>query len=199
MSNSLAVNLNSNSSTTVEQAWDWEQITSALEPRFEETRNVLSRAGINAESLRALRVHPVNEPYGRKVLFRSDKFEVMLATWASGAECAPHDHGFSRGIVWLVEGDFSETHYELTENLVVIGKPLARTMGTLLRVTPGDIHSMVAHCGGMSLHIYTPSIHDMKVFDAEKRRTLTVTDDCGAWVPQNTAQIVNEEAWLPNT
>jgi cysteine dioxygenase len=195
MPNSLAGNLNSK---TTENHWDWASITAALEPRFEHARTILTQAGVNETSLRALSVPPVSDPYGRKVLFRSEKFEVMLATWASGAECAPHDHGDARGIVWLVEGDFTETHYELTENLTVIGKPLSRPAGTLLRVTPGDIHSMVAHKGGMSLHIYTPSIHDMKVFDTEKRRTLVVTDDCGAWVP-HPSQIVSEEAWLPTT
>jgi predicted metal-dependent enzyme (double-stranded beta helix superfamily) len=176
---------------------DWSLITQSLSTQFEKTKELLTEAGISLESLKALSVAAAkaNEPYGRNVLYRSDLFEVMLATWSKGAECAAHDHGFSKGVVWLVEGDFSETHYELGKSLVVLGKPIYRPAGTLLRVTPGDIHSMVAKDGGISLHIYTPAIQTMKVFDVQKSRTLTVTDDCGAWVPVNSQQILAEEAW----
>jgi len=176
---------------------DWSSITQDVSSRMTHAKEILAEAGVTPLTLRSLSVPSIKqgEPYGRNVLHRGDQFEVMLATWSKGAECAPHNHGFSRGVVWLVEGDFRETHYELDRNLSVLGKSILRPVGTLLNVTPGDIHSMVALDGGISLHIYTPAIQEMKVFDPNTRRTLIVSDDCGAWVPQDSQQIISFEEW----
>jgi len=185
-----------NSEDAAKSIWDWSEITQKLAGQFEKTRELLSSFDVSAEKLKPLRaVATTAEPYGRKVLFRSEKFEVMLASWTQGAECAPHDHGFSRGVVWLVDGDFVEMHYDLQQDLKTVGKGILRPEGSFLRVTPGDIHSMVASNGGLSLHIYTPAIHRMKVYDQAQRRTLTVSDDCGAWIPLDTTQILDQEPW----
>jgi predicted metal-dependent enzyme (double-stranded beta helix superfamily) len=177
--------------------WDWPYITGLLSAQFNLTREILSEAGVTCKALKSLSIPSIHkeEPYGRYILHRGDRFEVMLASWSRGAECAPHDHGFSNGVVWLLDGDFRETHYELEKNLAVLGKSVLRPHGTLLAVTPGDIHSMVALDGGVSLHIYTPPIEQMKVFDPNGRRTLIVNGDCGAWVPSSTAQILQEIQW----
>ena len=48
---------------------------------------------------------------------------------------------------------------------------------------------------GLSLHIYFPRIEKMRVYDVEGRRTLVVSDNCGAWIPRQPEQLVNETAW----
>lgn len=177
---------------------DWDYLTRTVSQNFSRARELLTSEGVHLETLRLLGAQSVrrSEPYGRKVLYRGENFEVMLATWRKGAACAPHDHGFSKGVVWLVDGDFKETHYELKTSLTVLGKTIFHPAGTLLTVTAGDIHSMVALDGGMSLHIYTPPIQEMKVFDSQNRCTLTVDDDCGAWIPFDKTQVVSQREWL---
>jgi hypothetical protein len=64
-----------------------------------------------------------------------------------------------------------------------------------LPVAAGQIHDMEASAGGISLHVYLPSIRQMQVFDVTRRETLVVSDDCGAWIPLETGQIVCREAW----
>ncbi|RYZ79861.1 MAG: hypothetical protein EOP04_26955 [Proteobacteria bacterium] len=183
--------------TSLQNDWDWPALVREIGLDFERAPEILAKAGLSIQKLRGLSVPSItmDQPYGRHVLFQTDQCEVMLASWSKGAECAPHDHGFSKGLVWLVDGNFRETHYELGKNLSVLGKSILRKSGTILNVTPGDIHSMVALDGGISLHIYSPAIQDMKVFDPNLRRTLSVTGDCGAWVPTNKNQIISEEAW----
>ncbi len=119
----------------------------------------------------------------------------MLANWNPNTECAPHDHGFSEGIVWLFKGSFIENHYSLNQNLISCGPARVWPEGSVLRVTCGDIHSMRPAKNGMSLHIYSPPIHDMKVYDQINRTTLTVTNDCGAWIPTQNSKILHRMPW----
>ncbi len=178
---------------------DWTRLVVALRKDPTHMREILTTAGITIETLSALSISPRGrEPYGRRVLYSTPDYEVMLATWSPGAECAPHNHGYAQGAVWLVTGTFIETHYifekELTD-LTVSGEPTIWTQDNVLDVGINDIHSMRTSNGGMSLHFYSPAIQQMKVYDLKQRRTLTVTDDCGAWVPQNTQKILEQAAW----
>lgn len=138
-----------------------------------------------------------HEAYARTVLYSSTGLEVMVASWTQHQECLPHDHGSSNGLVINLIGRFEETSYRWKEGLLTPSRSvLHNTEGSLLEVSVAHIHSM--HCkdpGGLTLHIYAPAINGMKVFDLNLRRTLTVANNCGAWVPLNPVQIVNEISW----
>jgi hypothetical protein len=54
---------------------------------------------------------------------------------------------------------------------------------------------MTATDGGVSLHVYVPSITAMAVFDRERRETLVLDDDCGAWIPEDPKLIRGRTAW----
>ncbi|MES2767840.1 MAG: cysteine dioxygenase family protein [Bdellovibrionota bacterium] len=174
---------------------DWKGLMSEISKDFSKTREVLLNAGVNAQILSNFCIAPTgNEPYGRSILFAAPDFEIMLATWAPGAICAPHNHGFSNGAVWLIEGTFIESHFNFDQGLALVGQPKVKSQDTLLNVDNGDIHSMQSVFGGVSLHLYSPPIHNMKVFDENTKSTLIVTDDCGAWVPAEN-KILNRELW----
>jgi hypothetical protein len=175
---------------------DWDAIARAVTGAPAQSLRVFADAGLSPSTLQPLCQMPfLHDPYGRKVLYRSSSYEVMLATWALGAECAPHDHGFSNGVVWLAQGRFAEIRFALDGDLLPLGNPLKREPGVFLHVADGDIHSMRSLDAGLSLHIYSPPIRAMKVFDRLTRSTLTVSDDCGAWVPQDPTQILDRQAW----
>lgn len=179
--------------------FDWSAIAQSVTENPAATLEIFEVHGVSLQALNHLRRMPFrHDPYGRKVLYQSKQNEVMLATWALGAECAPHDHGYSTGVVWLVEGRFTEQRFEMNDgDLYPIGLPHKRDPGVFVHVGDGDIHSMRSLDAGMSLHIYSPPIRSMKVFDPLTRSTLTVSDDCGAWIPQDARQIVERQAW-PN-
>src|SRR5688572_30805550 len=58
-------------------------------------------------------------PYSRLVLESEPRGEIMLARWAPGRGCAPHDHGASVGWVFFLEGDFEECGYRWSRGKLV--------------------------------------------------------------------------------
>ena len=154
-------------------------------------------AELRAELL-ALRAGPEpGEPYGRRALHRDEAGEVMLAGWGTDAECAPHDHAGGVGVVRVLDGTFTETDWAWRDGILARGASRRWRAGEAIPVVAGGIHSMVAHGAGTTLHLYRPAISGMRVFDPARRQTLSVRDDCGAWVPRDEALILARVDWQP--
>ncbi len=134
-------------------------------------------------------------PYRRTILHRGRRCEVLLATWGEGGRCAPHDHGHARGFVLLLRGRFVERTWARCGSGLEVTQTRIFRAPARLPVDEASIHDMQASEGGLSLHVYRPSIRAMRVFDVTHRETLVVTDDCGAWIPSEAAQIVSRQAW----
>jgi cysteine dioxygenase len=144
----------------------------------------------------ALRVAPhAGEPYGRRLLHRDQTGEVMLAGWGKDAECAPHDHAGGVGVVQVLDGVFTETDWVWRDGTLALGASRRWRAGDSIPVVAGGIHSMLAHGAGTTLHLYTPAISGMRVFDPARRQTLSVRDECGAWVPRDEALILARVDW----
>lgn len=139
-----------------------------------------------------------HEAYSRTVLLSTPELEVMVASWRQGHECMPHDHGYSEGCVVNLLGRFKETSYAFEgEQLIKTGEAFHQNLYSLMDVDTARVHSM--HCvdkEGLTLHIYSPAIDNMKVFDPSVRRTLTVANNCGAWIPVDQKQILKEQFWF---
>jgi predicted metal-dependent enzyme (double-stranded beta helix superfamily) len=137
------------------------------------------------------------QPYGRVILFKDEQCEVMLARWRPGATCAPHDHGASSGLVWFARGEFVEHQFDLEPGAGLTEQGAARVIreGEEVDVRDGDIHSCHSTGEGLSVHVYSPPVTQMKVYDRGQRDVLVVSDDCGAWVPADPQQILSREKW----
>jgi ubiquinone/menaquinone biosynthesis C-methylase UbiE len=138
-----------------------------------------------------------HEAYCRNVLISNGQFEVMIASWKKNMDCLPHDHGFSKGRVVILEGTFVETNYKwVGTNLEADGALLTYNENDVVHIDSNDVHSM--HCldeGGLTLHIYTPPIQKMKVYSLEEKLTYTVSDNCGAWIPKDDRQVLSKTNW----
>ncbi len=92
--------------------------------------------------------------YQRKVLYQNDFFELVSIIWARGEISSSHNHGSSRCMVLIQEGQF--------ENIMDLGfKTESRLFieGEVLETPVGAKHSM--HCistSGKTLHVYTPKV-----------------------------------------
>jgi hypothetical protein len=138
---------------------------------------------------------PVHEPYGRVLLHRDQRGEVMLAGWQAGRRCAPHDHDDARGIVVVASGAFTETRYRhRAGSLTAVGTSTA-SVGDVLAVTSGLIHDLHCNAAGATLHVYVPAIERMRVYDVVTRTTLIVAEDCGAWLPRDAKHVIDTETW----
>ena len=156
-----------------------------------------ARALRRAVELAALRpLHPRAEPYARSVLHHGDQGEVMLAAWQRGGLAAPHDHGLARGYVVILEGRFCETTYRFDGAELRVSAEREHGTGDLLEAPPGLIHDLFAAEDGLSLHVYVPRIHGMRVYDPISRSTLRVADDCGAWIPRTPEAILERRPWV---
>ena len=176
--------------------WNWLELCFRVRQDCAHATQIFSAVGLGPRTLQALSLAPArHEPYGSRVLFCSDDYEVKLLSWAVGATCAPHDHGLSDGIIWLAQGRFLETHYIFNGTLELSGSTVHNETNTVLSIDHNDIHSLLAADGGTSLHIHFPPVHDMQVYDYKNRRTVTVRDECGAWIPCDKNQILDESEW----
>lgn len=135
------------------------------------------------------------EPYGRRVLHRSEQGEVMLAGWPRGGRSAPHDHGHAAGIVLVLDGHFSETSYAF-DGAKLCGAGLRRYAPLdCLRASRGVIHDMSAEADSTSLHFYLPAIGDMRIYDSERRATFVVSGENGAWLPRASDRTCERVSW----
>ncbi|MCB9733450.1 MAG: cysteine dioxygenase family protein [Deltaproteobacteria bacterium] len=135
------------------------------------------------------------EPYGRTLLTADDDHETLIMRWRPGATCAPHDHGDAGGAIHLLEGAFVERRYRHDADGLSLVAVYEHEAPAVVAVEPGCIHDMRSLGPGTSVHRYSPRIAGMRVYDVERRETLVVSDDCGAWVPRDEALIVAREPW----
>jgi predicted metal-dependent enzyme (double-stranded beta helix superfamily) len=157
---------------------------------------LFSDSGFDAAALSRINDKPdPKQPYSRAVLSASPACEVMLARWSPGRTCAPHDHGASSGWVFYLEQDFEEQGYAWRDGALAPAWTSLHRAGTYTEVRQREIHSCVCHGPGLSLHVYFPRIEKMRVYDLAERRTITVADDCGAWIPDRPEQLIHEAAW----
>ena len=152
-------------------------------------------AELRAELLTLRTAPEPGEPYGRRTLHRDVSGEVMLAGWGTDSACAPHDHAGGVGVVRVLDGAFTETDWIWRHGILSRGESRRWRTGESIPVVVGGIHSMVAHGAGTTLHLYTPAIAGMRVFDRARRQTLSVRDDCGAWVPRDEALVLARVDW----
>lgn len=130
-------------------------------------------------------------PYGRKPVFASEHVEVIAMNWAVGRECAPHDHGRSFGWIQVVCGDVDHQLYTLDQDDIPIAfGQRHESTGTVMFAPRGAVHSMGnANTGRtVTLHAYAPPIDGMLVYDLSRCAACVVSNDCGAWWPDDQRQ-----------
>lgn len=123
---------------------------------------LLRRAEVRAEDLApwADFDHPVQDSYGRKLVYKEAGFEIMVMSWRPGDFSAIHDHGFTQwGAVQVFGPAEHATFREEDEMLYTLAR---------WRMEPGEIvgvsHKLVHQMGNptrntffLSLHVYGTS------------------------------------------
>lgn len=160
-----------------------------------ELKKAIENLNVKREELTPYLEDPEFKPYGRKLLFSNDDVEILVMNWANKNVCAPHDHGNSFGYVFVIEGDSTHTLYTLDQNDIP-QEYLTRVerKNTKFFAPKHMIHSMENKSDSslITLHIYSPPITNMKVYDLEKCAVCVVSDDCGAWWPDEQRQLLEE-------
>lgn len=152
----------------------------------------LTAVPIAPDEVTALFAPDPHHPYGRRVLVAGDGIEVMLATWTRGASCAPHDHGGATGAVRVLSGACIHTCFAAEGAALRPVLTERKAAGDVLTASPDLVHAMqdVGDAPLVTLHVYAPAIAEMVVYDLAGARTLVVAGRCGAWIPEDPADIV---------
>lgn len=133
--------------------------------------------------------------YARKVLYSNSELELLVMNWAPMQQCAPHDHGRSFGWIQIIDGVAEHRLYTLNQYDVPV--PYLQRMehtGHAYFAPRGQVHQM-GNAGRerlLTLHLYSPPISGMQVYDIERCRSCIVSDDCGAWWPPERRQLLRE-------
>lgn len=169
-------------------------LDSLISPSRDELKEALSRLNIKNDELADLPEPSKGKPYNRRLLYKNDEVELLVMNW-SQLECAPHDHGNSHGWIQVLSGTSLNSVYEVKEN----GLPTElfqqyHHKGKFFYAPKKAIHKMQAsHSSDLvTLHLYSPPITGMIVYDLQKCAACVVSEDCGAWWPDEQYQKVKE-------
>ena len=137
---------------------------------------------------------PECKPYGRKIIYKSEQIECLLMTWGINRKCQIHSHGSQTcGFIKVMKGTVANYNYKkgCDNSLIQISSNIYST-GDLFFVPSGILHQMhsITQEQLITLHFYVPPITSMKIYDVTHNLVFQVTDDCGAWFPEEN-QIVS--------
>jgi cysteine dioxygenase len=176
-------------------------LDSLISPSKAELKDALLRLGITLDDLAHLPEPLKGLPYNRKLLYKNEEVELLMMNW-SQLECAPHDHGNSHGWIQVLSGTSLNTVYEIRGN----GLPAElfheyHHKGKFYYAPKKAIHKMMKASNNtdmVTLHLYSPPITGMIVYDFKKCAACIVSDDCGAWWPEEQYQKVKEIQLMKN-
>jgi len=157
----------------------------------------LQQLGQNYPELRTALAHltwpdslaiPLDRPYARHCLLEWQGHELLLLAWRPSAPTAIHDHGGGHGSAFVLQGTLEEKSWASKEALWRMEAPRQR------RLTSSQKHSLGIekehlHCmesmaeTTYSLHHYQGISAPMHIYDPQKRRSLVLAQDHGAWMP----------------
>jgi cysteine dioxygenase len=119
--------------------------------------------------------------YRRSLLYRTDRFELLLLRWGEGAQSAVHDHARQTCVFTVLKGELDVDDFEVdTARRVRNFVPVAQT--NTMTVTPGmcdyrkgdlDVHRVRCPSAAISLHIYAAPIERCGIYSPETSTRLT--------------------------
>ncbi|MCF6138986.1 cysteine dioxygenase [Pseudalkalibacillus berkeleyi] len=160
----------------------------------ESLKGALEELDVQYEELVPYLKDPKGKPYYRKLLYQDENVEMLVMNW-SDIECAPHDHGDSYGWIQVMNGISRNTVYEVKgDELPVELFSEYKKSGRLFFAPKKGVHKMTdpAKSDLVTLHLYSPPITGMVVYDIETCAACVVSDDCGAWWPEDIKQKIRE-------
>ena len=121
-------------------------------------KKLVEQAKITAEDLLPYADfdHPVEDGYGRKMIYDGGKFEIMAMSWNPGHYSSIHNHGYTQ---WGVVQAFGNAHHFIYKNRngeLKFAKKEILTYGAITQVVNATIHQMGNPSTGkyMTLHVY---------------------------------------------
>ena len=119
--------------------------------------------------------HPIEDGYGRKLVYQGKHFEIMVMSWQPGDYSAVHDHGYTTWGAVQVFGHVMHQTFAIKNNVFKLTRKEILPYGTVVKVNNPLIHQMgnVTTSPYMTLHIYGDAVYegdvttDTRIFELE--------------------------------
>lgn len=121
-------------------------------------KEIVAAANIQQEDLQPYADfdHPVEDGYGRKMIYDAGKFEMMAMSWNPGDYSSIHNHGYTQWGVVQVFGNVHHFIYNNSGTELSFARKEILTERSIVQVVNAMIHQMgnPSSEGYMTLHIY---------------------------------------------
>ncbi|MEP6748824.1 MAG: cysteine dioxygenase family protein [Bacteroidota bacterium] len=123
--------------------------------------------------------------YEKEILLVNNEIEVIVSGWLPGNTCFPHDHDQAECFVFVLNGRVENTLLDFDNGRLEITHKTVKQGGDNLYLGAGIIHYMqnIGNENLICLHVYTPGISEMRVFDDQHKIIYTLSGEAGAWLP----------------
>ncbi|WP_434517510.1 cysteine dioxygenase [Bacillus subtilis] len=113
---------------------------------------------------------PDQYAYGRNAIYRNNELEIIVINIPPNKETTVHDHGQSIGCAMVLEGKLLNSIYRSAGEHAELSNSYFVHEGECLISTKGLIHKMSNPTSErmVSLHVYSPPLEDMTVFEEQK-------------------------------
>lgn len=150
--------------------------------------------------------HPVEDGYGRKMVFDGGRFEVMVMSWNPNHYSSVHNHGYTEWGVVQVFGNALNVNFAIKNNKIHLEQKEILSKGQAIKVNNALIHQMgnPSTIPYLSLHVYGSNERiqevtaDSKNYDLHLNRITHTTG--GAFFNLPTHEIYDiEPSYQPTT
>lgn len=137
------------------------------------------------EVLKEKMIYSSSVYYEKEILLVTEEIEVIVSGWRPGNNCYPHDHDQAECFVFVLNGCVENTLLDFDNGKLNIINKTAKQCGDNLYLGAGIIHYMqnTGNENLICLHVYTPGISEMRVFDDQHKTIYTLSGEAGAWLP----------------
>ncbi len=113
------------------------------------------------------------DTYTRNCIVENEKFELILLCWEKGQVTPIHDHGGEECWVKIIEGEFRETIYKMSENkdfrAVTTRESEVGAISYMVDFMGFHRLENIANKRSISLHLYAKPIRNCQMFDEESK------------------------------
>ncbi len=132
----------------------------------EDAENILLQLSPTFQDVEKLLTTPQDLEYGRNVIFKNELFEVLLIFLPHFSKTLVHDHGFSSGWIYVVDGSVLNLLYAKEKDGVKYERNEYYQEGELFSVEGDTTHAMYnpSLSATVTLHIYSPPLGTGQVY-----------------------------------
>jgi len=137
-------------------------------PGIDDLAQRLEGIRIDSDSIRDF-IGYADTDYQRNIIKKTENYEMVLIAWKAGQNTPIHDHAGSDCAFYIIEGESTETVYELNEaRLAVPVEQRVYLPGTVSNASEPDIHRISNDTEGnlINLHIYCPPLKGFEIYRA---------------------------------